>query len=67
MNEFIDQPDGKKKQRYVFDETMKSGDAMKTTDKDKLNRGLSVEKFKIMKKILSNEKKVSHLEQHFRF
>lgn len=61
VNDFIDQPDGKKKQRYVFDETMKSGDAMKTTDKEKLNRELTVEKFKIMKKILSNEKKAQEV------
>ena len=56
--DFIDEKKEDKKQRYVFDDKLKTSKSM--TDKDRANRELTVEKFKLMKKIISNEKKVSN-------
>ena len=42
----------------MFDDKLKTSKSM--TDKDRANRELTVEKFKLMKKIISNEKKVSN-------
>ena len=63
VTDLIDKPDSKENTRYVFDETMRKGAAKSTRkpEQDKLDRELTVEKFKIMKKIISNEKKVSKL------
>lgn len=60
MSDLIDKPDSKSNKRYVFDGTMRSGaKSTRKPEQDKLDRELTVEKFKIMKKIISNEKKVS--------
>lgn len=47
-----------KKHRYVFDETFKKPTLK--DEKEKLKKELTVEKFKLMRKIIDNEKKVSH-------
>jgi len=43
----------------VFDETLKSTSVK--NESDKLKRDLTVEKFKLMRKIISNEKKAQEL------
>lgn len=64
VTDIIHEGDQVKKHRYVFDSTMKTTSSLKD-EKDKLKRDLTVEKFKLMRKIISNEKKVSYHCKHF--
>lgn len=50
--------DGK---RYIFDETMRKGSSTTRDAKEKLKRDTTIEQFKIMKRIISNEKKAQDL------
>lgn len=59
VNDLLNEDIGKKKQRYVFDQTLKS--TSQKNESDKLKRDLTVEKFKLMRKIISNEKKAQEL------
>lgn len=60
VQDFIDVPEKSEgSKRYVFDETMKRGSNTSRNMQEKLKRDSTIEQFKIMKRIISNEKKVS--------
>lgn len=59
VTDIIQDGDGINKQRYVFDETFKKPTLK--DEKEKLKKDLTVEKFKLMRKIIDNEKKVSQI------
>ena len=59
VTDIIHDGDNVKKQRYVFDETFKQPTLK--DEKEKLKKELTVEKFKLMRKIIDNEKKVSEI------
>ena len=66
--DFIDAPEGSSgSRRYVFDNTMMKGSSTTRNMADKLKRDNTIEQFKLMKRIIQNEKKVSlnsHLCYH---
>lgn len=60
--DFIDAPEESSgSKRYVFDQTMRKGSSTTRNMADKLKRDNTIEQFKLMKRIIQNEKKVSRI------